>query len=458
MIGKSFTVDMDHHNCSANSSKWLEMAHGCEEPGHHSDHDVEDGHDHCIIREFSSWLTVSCVVILMAVFVVGTMDNVLVITSINYQRKQPTGKYLTTILSVAYLVTCTVCVPMALAGILNPNIVMFEFCLVHEVLSFSTLLLTIFVTTLISVDRHDLVKRYPRRWLNSKKVLLVSALCGILSVSLSVGPTISHTASQGDDSHGCHLWTNRVDSFIWYLAYCVGVVTFLSLVTVCLCYYDIFKRTVEHVEQTRSTLGNNGPRKYGRSEMNSNKVVPSVDCNVSRMPRSSFSDTNESTFTGNVVKAGPLNGKPVRLCFPANGESLPAATAGPSTSGRDQTESDATTGESQASMRNSLFETKPDRDRMHRKVMKTSFIIIFTTFAFLFQWLIVNLLVALDFPAGIPSELRVLAMVLAYIPAALDPIIWMYAIPAIRRHTRNVFQMFRTHCFKCFSGVTGQAD
>ncbi|XP_070566571.1 uncharacterized protein [Ptychodera flava] len=183
-----------------------------------------------------------------------------------------------------------------------------------------------------------------------------------------------------------------------------------------------------------------------------------IHCNVSRMPRSSLSDTNESTFTGNAVEAGPLNGKPVRVCFPANSDSLLAATAGPSTSGSDQTESGATTGESQGSMRNSLFETKPDRDRMHRKVMKTSFIIIFTTFAFLFQWLIVNLLVALDFPAGIPSELRVLAMVLSYIPAALDPIIWIYTIAAIRRHTRNVFQMFRTHCYKCFSGVTGQAD
>ena len=152
--------------------------------------------------------------------------------------------------------------PMTISALLDSSLLSENFCYVQETLTFIYVIVSLFTPAMVSIDRLDLVVRHNRRILNLPRTVLTQLVFLGIALTLTLVPLFTITES-GDivHNHGCHLWSERVDRFVWYQLGCIGIALLLSTSIMMGCYIHIFlkaKRSVDSVASHARVANGNG--------------------------------------------------------------------------------------------------------------------------------------------------------------------------------------------------------
>lgn len=215
-----------------------------------------------LIRDFSTWLLALCVFMLVVVGMVGLVANTLDLYATFYVLRKHRFKK-TTLLSV--FIMCLqllpfyfLLIPMTVVGVVAPRVLNETFCYAHETLTYTVIMIGCSSPALSSLDKLDSVVNHGKRLFNCKRLTIAFLVLSTLAFGVNIVPLFIWVEEDGwFHEHGCHLWSSRVDTFVWYQIFAVATVLVLSCVIMIFSYSKIFLATrarVQAMEAHRSNI------------------------------------------------------------------------------------------------------------------------------------------------------------------------------------------------------------
>lgn len=188
--------------------------------------------------------------------IVGLLANTFILYTIaQKQIGSETVSPILTGIAIKNITALLLFLPLATIMIADPPLIKEETCYIQEIGTFIVLYASLLFPSVLSVDRLDVIQRPRRRLFNRTKIICIMLVASIVSILLGFFPLVIH-----NDSHGCHLWSTRVDSAIWQYVYMLLICVSFSLIIMVYSYIQIYIYTKTHVDSLgkHKTL-NSGP-------------------------------------------------------------------------------------------------------------------------------------------------------------------------------------------------------
>lgn len=197
-------------------------------------------------RHFSTWLQVTCLVLLVIVLIVGGFGNSFGLYVSFRKKDAPSSRVTYIVLFAINMSTVLICVPMVVAGLIQPQVISDVFCYIQETWTFFTCCLNLVIPAFWALETCDKVVRHNRKWLTRRRANLIVGGTIPLVVFLSTLPIFTIEVSGVVHEHACHWWTTTVDAYVWYQFIILISLLGLSTTIQVLAYSVVFCRARRH--------------------------------------------------------------------------------------------------------------------------------------------------------------------------------------------------------------------